>query len=420
MPPSLRRWLRRRSLPPPDRAEPDALWRWWEVGAPGERALALRYLALHEAPVRVLPAARAALAAPEPLLRSAAAWVLGSARGDDDAALGLLWAALRTERTDTVRRLLAVAAVRRGAPVAAAWGTLAAAAERQVATPSGPRRPAAGGPDGIDSVAVLWRRALSGGDTDAPPDRVAPVPAGRLRRDALDALDRDPEDREATRVLALQQHPADAARFVAEAPHVGRRAAHQRCEAMGLHGDVRSLPALVGVLRAVDVDPGHGFAGRRAAGIALGRIGDPSSRSALVQALIDEAHDHEGRPGAGLGIQFPVRSVLIAALGEAGCVEAAPVVAGYLGDRSGSALGGFFLPAMDAAWKLGRTGPLLDALSGPLPAAAHAVGVLALIGQLDRVRTCLDDPRAEVRRTAALALDLRSAAQGAPNGLPDA
>jgi hypothetical protein len=120
-----------------------------------------------------------------------------------------------------------------------------------------------------------------------------------------------------------------------------------------------------------------------------------------VRALDDEAHDWEGRPGAGLGVQFPVRTNLLWALGEIGDASAIPTLLPYLGDVSGSALGGFFLPAMDALWKIGS--PAIPALTAflaraPEVAAANAVGVLGALG-VD-TRRHRDDPRGAVRAVA--------------------
>tara|TARA_B110000495_G_C22769754_1_gene450501 strand:- start:330 stop:683 length:354 start_codon:yes stop_codon:yes gene_type:complete len=91
-----------------------------------------------------------------------------------------------------------------------------------------------------------------------------------------------------------------------------------------------------------------------------------------------EALDQEGRPGAGLGIQRPVRRYLLAALGELQC--SADVLAQYLGNTHGSAEGGFYLPAMDALWKVGDSKCLRRSLDGPEFVAANALGVLVALG----------------------------------------
>jgi HEAT repeat protein len=132
----------------------------------------------------------------------------------------------------------------------------------------------------------------------------------------------------------------------------------------------------------------------------LGRLGLVAATRWLLRALSDEAHDHEGRPGAGLGIQYPVRADILWALGEIADPAAVPVLVGYLGDVQGSALGGFRLPAMEALRKVGP--PAIPALqraaAGPEVVAAHAVAVLrALNADTARWRT---DPRSSVARAA--------------------
>ncbi|MDP6933252.1 MAG: hypothetical protein QGG40_10070, partial [Myxococcota bacterium] len=158
------------------------------------------------------------------------------------------------------------------------------------------------------------------------------------------------------------------------------------------------------VLRAVDVDPGHGFAGRAGAALALGRLGEPRLGPVLVRALDDEALDHEGRPGAGLGIQRSVRTVLLYSLGEAGCVEHSRLVASYLSNTHGSASGGFYLPAMLSLWKLGARDALVRATTGDEVTTSNALGVLGALGELSRVEPFLADPRPRVAETARLAL----------------
>ena len=175
-----------------------------------------------------------------------------------------------------------------------------------------------------------------------------------------------------------------------------------------MHGDPRAVPALRATLRAIDVDPGQGFAGRRLSGEALGRIGDPGAGPLLARALEDEALDYEGRPGAGLGVQFPVRSVLLVALGEAGARAQAGLLAGYLSNTHGSALGGFYLPAMDALWKIGEIPPLLALLrSDEELVVANAAGVLGALGERAPLADLLRDPRPRVAAAARYALGER-------------
>ena len=141
----------------------------------------------------------------------------------------------------------------------------------------------------------------------------------------------------------------------------GRRTEHQRIVALGQHGDPRFLKELCGLLSEMSVDPGRGFAHRRTAAIALGQLGLPESQRALIRALRMEAVDHEGRPGAGLGIQYPVRMDLIWALGETQSHRAISALIPLLEDESGSPKGGFYLASMDALLKIGE--PAVPALS---------------------------------------------------------
>jgi len=97
-----------------------------------------------------------------------------------------------------------------------------------------------------------------------------------------------------------------------------------------------------------------------------------------------ERIDHEGRPGAGLGIQFPVRTTIVWALGETQEKRAIPKLIELLSEDSGSALGGLYLSAMDALIKIGPESE--KALfryaqqNAPLPGALCAVEVLSKIG----------------------------------------
>ncbi len=404
---SLRDSLVDRLLPVPEQADRAGLDRILRRGSPGMRIRALRHAGASQdppPPATVL----ALLDDPVPGLRRAAAWVIGWQRWTD--GLDRLWEAARRERMDQVRATMATAAVRCGATPARAWSLLEESAGRRVASFYGPRSTAEASGNGLDTTTRRWLRTL---DPDAEqadqPGAVVPKDERRLIDDLRARLDRDPEDRDALHALAVQQHPADLERFVERRGAAGRRESHAICEALGEHGDPRATPTLVGVLRAMDVDPGHGFAGRRTSAIALGRIGDPSVGPVLERALTDEALDHEGRPGAGLGIQFPVRSVILAAIGEAGCLDRADLLVGYLANTHGSALGGFYLPAMDALWKLGRVEPLQPVLDGPELPAANAVGLLAAMGELDAVRARLTDPRPRVAEAARAGLELAGA-----------
>ncbi len=163
----------------------------------------------------------------------------------------------------------------------------------------------------------------------------------------------------------------------------GRREQHALFTALGTCGDPQALPLLVDALRATDVDPGRGFTQRRLAATAIGRIGLRAATPVLIRALKDEALDFEGRPGAGMGIQYPVRTNLLWALGEVADPAAIPTLVSYLGNTSGSAFGGFYLAAMDALTKLGAAAvPALHAVlrGAPDTEAAHALGVLVALG----------------------------------------
>ena len=90
----------------------------------------------------------------------------------------------------------------------------------------------------------------------------------------------------------------------------------------------------------------------------------------------------KGRPGAGLGIQFPVRSNLLWGLGELQAPRAARELTTYLSNMHGSALGGFHLPAMGALYKLGAPAvpELVRVASAGEEAGVNAVGVLEALG----------------------------------------
>jgi HEAT repeat protein len=126
----------------------------------------------------------------------------------------------------------------------------------------------------------------------------------------------------------------------------------------------------------------------------------------MVRALEDEALEYEGRPGAGLGIQIPVRSVLLYALGEAGAHDQIGLLIRYLSNTHGSVMGGFYLPAMDALVKLNAVDELAKLVQGPELLAANALGVLGMLGQLSVVRASLSDSRPRVAAAACQALEL--------------
>ena len=347
------------------------------------------------------PVFRELLTDPVPGVRRAAAWALG--RLASPSASSVLLRAARDERCDAPRLAMAVASVRCGAAPGEAWQVVDKAARRELSTFYGPRAPTAVGGMGTAEALRLWRRTLDPGAGEVAPDAVRRIPSDEIREWCRQVMAAEPERRDLLETLGAQQHPDDFALLMGRLERTGRRERHALSRALGLHGDPRSAGVLTKVLSAIDVDPGHGFAGRRAAAEALGRLGDPGAAPALVRAMEAEAIEHEGRPGAGLGIQFPVRMVMIAALGEAGAVSESRRLAGYLANTHGSAMGGFYLPAMDALWKLGQTEPLLELLSQPALPAANALGVLGALGRLDVVAHHLEDARPRVAAAAAQA-----------------
>jgi len=211
----------------------------------------------------------------------------------------------------------------------------------------------------------------------------------------------DPDDRQALLDLAVCGHPDDLDVILAAMRSQGRRMRHTAARAIGLNGDPRGGQALLDVLVAIDVDPSHGFAGRATAATAMGRLGMPQCGRALVRAMRDEALDQEGRPGAGLGIQRPVRAAMLAALGELGEAEWADLIAGYLGNTSGTAHGGYYLQAMDALVKLSAVQAAERCLGAGEVAAANALGVLHALDQVDVIARYADDPRPMVASVVA-------------------
>ena len=175
-------------------------------------------------------------------------------------------------------------------------------------------------------------------------------------------------------------------------------------DAFGLHGDPRWIPALTKAIRDVRAGPGRGFAWRRLSAVSLGRIGSPEAAKVVAQALTTEAREFEGKPGAGLGIQYPVRSLLLWALGEIGAVQAAPTIADYLGNTSGTAMGGFYLPAMGALLKFPASAcqaTLTERLrTGGDVEAAHALSILATLQGRHVAAAHSEDPREPVQTVA--------------------
>lgn len=275
--------------------------------------------------------------------------LLPAPRADEDHLLDALMRARAGEHLDEVR------------------ARLAARDGRRLQTVFGARNPA---------------RALTIAPLLVRFDRLIPdlhEPRAVLRARLLTEADANPA---AWLRLAALRHPEDAPHLLAARDTAGRRGDHTLLEAMGIHGDPSFLAPLRGALHARDVDPGRGFVQRRLAADGLGRLGLAAAIPLLLRALDDERADFEGRPGAGLGIQYPVRANLLWALGELRAEAAIPTLIAYLGDTSGSAFGGFYLPAMDALVRIGAPArPALEraARDSNPQVAANAAGALAAL-----------------------------------------
>ncbi len=296
------------------------------------------------------------LRSPVPGLRSAGA--------DGCLDKSALMEALKVERCASVAGVLAARAVQTGAELSTVQSLL----ERQVLvslhTSAGLRTPEA---------------TLGLGIGEPVQDLVLALRPHEHALSALVGASPGPELWQAMEALSFHRQSQDYLRLKALTASAGKRGQNSLLLAFGRLGDPRALPLLRDNLARMDVDPGRGFAWRRLSALALGRIGDPSAGPTLCRALEIEALEHEGRPGAGLGIQFPVRAVLLWALGELQDPGSAEVLAGYLDHTSGSALGGFHLPAMGALYKLGSSAkPVLEqvAKSGSELARANARAVL--------------------------------------------
>ena len=337
--------LRERLLGSPETLDGPGLARVLRRGDEGLRIRAARALSLH-AEEQATALLVALLTDPSPGVRRAAARGLGRRSVDTG-----LEAALDLERSHTVLVDLAAARIRCGHSGA----EVEAALERAVLVPfqtvRGERTPEEGIGLGVASVSAELEQALDEAEVDPGEPQGLEDLGARGRPEDFELL------REARRTL-------------------GKRGENSWLIAAGRNGDPRFVDELVHSLARMDLDPGRAFAHRRLSALSLGRVGDRSVAKRLVQALEVEALEHEGRPGAGLGIQYPVRTVLLWALGE---LQSEPeVLVGYLGNLHGSALGGFHLPAMGALWKLGEAArPHLQAMASQSgDAAVHARAVL--------------------------------------------
>lgn len=343
---------------------------------------------------QALAALRERLDDPMPGVRRLAAGALGR-RGDagDDASLEVR---LLTEPCTSVALALAAALATRGRPLGSLVEVLGRRASRPLMTARGERSPEEAAGFTSTRLAIDLLAAVAGG-AELPQaggwDDLPRPPREALRRELRARLEDDPASpsgRRAAEVLGALGHPDDLDVLLEARARGGRRTDHAVLEALGRLGHPGALPLLVGCLDELDVDPGRAFAHRRVAAVALGRVGCPDVAPDLVSAIDRERRVHEGTPGAGLGIQYPVRTVYLWALGELQAERAAPLLAGHLGSMT-SALGGFHLPAMGALVKLGAAAirPTLDVALGPdADAAANAVGVLEAMarrGELERV-----------------------------------
>jgi HEAT repeat protein len=383
------RFARRLVLGFPEDKDGPGLMRVLRRGDDAYRVRAARALAL-------LPEAEAGQALlgllddPVPGVRRAAATGLGW-RGDA-AAAPALERRLQAERCTAPLVAAAAAWARCGGDAAAAGAAVGGRGAAPVRTARGWRSPEAC--VGFDE-GTLQRELLQQLDpalvNDAAPDlsAVVPRPLEELRAALRRLLERDPHSdrgRQAIEALASLGHPEDLALLRGLRAEAGRRTINVLIIALGKLGDPRALPDLVADLDRMDVDPGRGFAYRRLVALSLGRMGVTSEAPRLIRALDVEARNYEGRPGAGLGIQFPVRSNLLWGLGELQAPKAARILIPYLSNLHGSALGGFHLPAMGALIKLGppAVAPLVQAAGGDdEDAGVNAVGVLEAMGALE-------------------------------------
>lgn len=296
------------------------------------------------------------LHSPIPGMRAAAA--------DGCSDSGRLLQALNVERCASVAGVMAARSILSGAEHSEVQALLERQVLVSVNTPAGKRTPEA---------------TLGLGIGEPVQDLGLALEARQAALAALGSASPGPALWQAMEALSMHRQPEDYPRLQELFGSAGKRGQNSLLLAMGRLGDPRALPMLLDNLARMDVDPGRGFAWRRLSALAVGRIGDPSAAPSLRRALEVEALEYEGRPGAGLGIQFPVRAVMLWALGELQDPDSAEVLAGYLDHNSGSALGGFHLPAMGALYKLGAAArPILErvARGGSEQARGNAMAVL--------------------------------------------
>ena len=321
-----------------------------------------------------------------PAIRRQAAATLGKI-GRSDFAEPLLERA-RVERVDMTRFAMCVAAVQCGADREQSRAVLAEAGARRLHGAYGSKTVGGLAGFGVATTDMLWGHIFgSGGETNI---------SSHAR--AREVLGFEPENRYAVISLAVHCDRRDFDHLHGLWLAAGRRMRLTLVMAMGLHGDPRWLPFLVDALTAMDVDPAHGFALRSEAATALGRLGLKEGQAHLVRALENEALDHEGRPGAGLGIQRPVRTHILGALGE--LEGPSSVLLSYLGNTHGTVTGGFYLSAMYGLWKAADASVLRKTLNGPALPAANALGVLVALEGAQVASAWRQDSRELVRLVA--------------------
>lgn len=278
-------------------------------------------------------------------------------------------------RAESDRVLDALWRLRMGGSESALGAELSAFDRRTYATAGGSKAPAAA----IAHATTVERFTLHAQDFLPGVDRAARI--GELST-VLHGLSGIDAERKARR-LAMLGGDGSLKFLQSLREAAGRRGDHALLAALGVNGHLDAFDDLVAALRARDVDPGRGFTQRRISADGLGELGLHAGVSVLAAALSSERTQFEGRPGAGLGIQYPVRANILRALGEIGDVTAVPLVLPYLDDVSGSAFGGFYLPAMDALVKMG--GPAKPAIQ-QWAATASAVGRANAAGVLSALK----------------------------------
>jgi len=394
-----------RLLPKPEGATGPELARILARGGSSARIRAARVLGqLSEEKADEL--ARSLLEDDVPGVRRAAVMCLALRGNTSD--LGRLEKRLSVERCVWPLLSVAIAWVRCGGSLKLAYEALERAANREVQTVYGPRRPSTTTETSAQQLQYWLSRALF---PDLPKGELAeagsrPISAAVIRANLLERLKSRPHRPPASAIeaLALQQHPADFETLTNLRGEGNRRGETTMLDAFGLHGDPRWIPTLATAMRDLRVAPGRAFAWRRLSAVSLGRIGSPEAAKVVTQALTTEAREFEGKPGAGLGIQYPVRSLLLWALGEISADQTAGQLIEYLGNITGTAMGGFYLPAIGALLKLPQEA-IVPALTNTLKIgeevqAAHALSVLSEIGHTQTVDAYQNDPREAVKKMA--------------------